>query len=325
MINYKTAALTIAAARSVIEEIENLPQNLTARLVIIDNASNDGSAEQIEDWINEQTPKDHVKLVQSDANTGFSGGHNQGMLNGAANFFLILNSDALLRRGFLMAALETAKTAPSAGIVAPQLEYQDGTVQISKFRFFSPISEFIRGSETGMITNLFKRWDVPLGIEPKNSCIDWVSFACVLLRGRMVEEIGLMDDGYFLYFEDAEYCLRAKRAGWSIVQSDARAVHFRGGSGPVKKLQSEKKRMPKYYYASRTRFLYQAYGRVGLLAANVLWLVGRAVATSRRFFGKAVPPTNHKEFQDIWINFQKPLGPSLAPRPEVRSAARERG
>ena len=72
---------------------------------------------------------------------------------------------------------------------------------------------------------------------PDPAEIGWASFACILLRGEMVSAIGPMDEGYFLYFEDAEYCLRARRAGWRVAYvPEARVVHFRGGSGPVKAL-----------------------------------------------------------------------------------------
>ena len=113
----------------------------------------------------------------------------------------------------------------------------------------------------------------------------------LLLSGAMVRALGPMDEGYFLYFEDAEYCWRARKAGWRILPVlAARAVHHRGGSGPVKTFAAAKKRMPAYYYASRTRFFRQAYGRAGPIAANLLWCLGRAIANLRALAGRKVPP-----------------------------------
>jgi GT2 family glycosyltransferase len=124
-----------------------------------------------------------------------------------------------------------------------------------------------------------------------------------------------MDDGYFLYFEDTEYCLRAARAGWSVAYvPQARAVHFRGGSGPVKAMAAAKKRLPAYFYASRSRFLYQAHGTAGLWLANLAWLSGRGLAQLRRLAGKPVPPSNAAEARDIWINSLSPLGDRRANR-----------
>jgi hypothetical protein len=155
---------------------------------------------------------------------------------------------------------------------------------------------------------------VPLGPDPDPEEIDWASFACILLNGAMVREIGPMDEGYFLYFEDAEYCLRARRAGWRVLRCpEAVAVHFRGGSGPVKSLAARKKRLPAYYYSSRTRFLYQAHGRAGLWAANILWVLGRGIAEMRRIIGRKEINFCEAEARDIWTNVRTPLGPRHAP------------
>jgi hypothetical protein len=130
----------------------------------------------------------------------------------------------------------------------------------------------------------------------------------------MVRALGPMDEGYFLYFEDVEYCLRGQRAGWRVHHApEAVAVHFRGGSGPVKSLAAARKRLPGYYYASRTRFLYQAHGKAGLLAANLMCYLGRAIANLTRLFGRRIKPMPDRELTDIWINFSRPLGPRLAP------------
>lgn len=310
IINFRTAELTLNCVRSVLADIGELD----AQIVVVDNASGDGSAEEIATWIATQPDGTPVRLVRSDTNSGFSGGHNQGMAAVAADYYLILNSDAVLRPGFLARILETARAHPEAGLIAPQIETSDGDIQVNCFRFHSPWSELIRGAGSAPITHLFRRHVVALDPPVAQEQIEWASFACILLRGKMVQQIGPMDEGYFLYFEDAEYCLRAHRAGWSIRQeTGAVAVHFRGGSGPVKALEKARKRLPRYYYASRTRFLYQAHGRTGLLAANLLWIVGRTIARTRRLFGKAVPRAITSEAGDIWINALRPLGPRQAP------------
>ena len=231
-----------------------------------------------------------------------------------AQYYLVLNSDAELVPGFLALMLDAADAQPQAGFLAPKLVGEDGGTQVSCFRFATPCSEFIRSARTGIITKALRRYDVSLGADPDPSRIQWASFACILLRHKMVSQIGPMDEGYFLYFEDAEYCLRAQRAGWRVgYVPQARAVHFRGGSGPVKSLASAGKRMPAYFYASRTRFLTQAHGRLGLWAANLAWVAGRGVAQLRRLAGKPVNRLSKSEARDIWTNVTKPLGPRRAP------------
>lgn len=312
IINFRTAELTLTCVRSVLADLGGLD----VHVVVVDNASGDGSAEIIADWIAAQPADTPVTLVRSAVNSGFSGGHNQGMAAADARYYLVLNSDAVLRPDFLAAIHDAAERAPQAGLVAPRLEGEDGTPQVSMFRFHGPQSEFVRGAATGPISRLFRGYTVALDPDPAPDQIEWASFACILLRGDMVRAIGPMDEGYFLYFEDAEYCLRARRAGWRIVHAPAAiAVHYRGGSGPVKKLQGARKRLPRYYYSSRTRFLYQAHGRAGLYAANIAWHLGRSIAAVRALVGKPVPPANEGEARDIWTNAGDPLGPSHAPVP----------
>ena len=308
IINFRTADMTLDCVRSVLADIGDLDVEVR----VVDNRSDDGSTERIADWIAAQPAGTPVRLIRSETNSGFSGGHNQGMA-AAADYYLVLNSDTKLRAGCLGALLAAAEADPQAGLIAPRLEYEDGRVQESCFRFPSPASEFIRGANTGPVTSLLHRWTTQLGIDPDPHRIEWASFACILLDARMTREIGPMDEGYFLYFEDAEYCLRARRAGWRIRRCpEARVVHFRGGSAPVKSLARARKRLPDYYYKSRTRFFFQAYGHAGLWAANLLWCAGRVIALTRRLMGRH-DIVKAAEGRDIWINVLQPLGGSPGP------------
>lgn len=311
IINYCTEDMTRDCVVSVQEALKEHP---SAHIVIVDNLSPDDSAKALKEWIDQTPMPVPVTFVQSDTNSGFSGGHNQGMAAVDGRYYLILNSDAVVRPDFFDEILAVADANPKAGLIAPKIIYDDGEVQDSSFRFASPGSELIASANSGPVTKLLKRYDISLGPDPKEEDIDWVSFACVLLRKEMVAEIGPMDEGYFLYFEDAEYCLRAKRAGWGVKRAPlAKLVHFRGGSGPVKSLQKAKKRLPKYYYSSRTRFLYQAHGWLGLWSANLLWYLGRVLANARRLAGKQVPQVATSQGKDLWVNATNPLGPRYAP------------
>lgn len=305
IINYRTGDLTLQCVASVLADFAE--SGVAGHVVVVDNASGDGSDQQIADWIADR-PQAPVTLVRSATNSGFSGGHNQGIAACKAPFYLVLNSDAVLRTGFCAAILSAARAQTETGLFAPRIEYDDGEQQISCFRVPSPASELIRGAATGPVTHALMRWNVPLTMPP-GAPIGWASFACILLRAQMIDQVGPMDEGYFLYFEDTDYCLRARRAGWRIAYvPQARAVHFRGGSAPVKALARARKRLPRYYYASRSRLLYRAHGWAGLLAANLLWHLGRGVAATRRLLGKPVPAPVEAEARDIWTNFLRPLG-----------------
>ena len=307
IINYRTGAMTCRAAASALDALED---RADAALVIVDNASGDGSAEEIADWLAARGDA-RARLVRSPTNTGFSGGHNQTFAAlPDATAYLLLNSDAILRAGFF-APLEAAMTAyPRAGLIAPRLEWEDGTPQESAFRFHGALSEMNRAAATGPLSRLLARHIVALPLPPDPEAIEWASFACILARGEMVREIGPMDEGYFLYFEDAEYALRARRAGWRTIQvPDAVAVHYRGGSGPVKAQEAAKKRLPPYYWRARTRFMRQAHGPLGPTLANLGWIAGRAVAQARRVTGRGVPRVTEAEWRDIWMGWRNPLTP----------------
>ena len=310
IINYRTGEMTIAAVQSVRNTLSDAP----ARIVVVDNASGDGSADQIAEWM-ETLNDPRLSLVRSQTNSGFSGGHNQGMAAApGADFYLILNSDALLRADFFPPLLAAAEAEPKVGLIAPQLEWEDETPQISTFRFAGPASEMMRAAQTGPLTKLLKRHVHAIENPPDPAEIEWASFACILLRGEMVRALGPMDEGYFLYFEDSEYGLRARRAGWGVrYVPTARAVHFRGGSSSVKKQAAAKRRVPAYFWRSRTRFLRQAHGPLGPLWANLAWIAGRGVAWLRVFTGRTVPQTSHMEWRDIWRGFLSPLKPDRAP------------
>jgi GT2 family glycosyltransferase len=305
IINYKTAGLTIGCANSVLADLGPVD----GLVVIVDNFSNDGSVQELQTWAAAHPQKARIRIIASPTNTGFSGGHNQAIAAAQSAFVLVLNSDAEVRPGFFAAIMAATARDEKAGLFAPGLEHDDGNLHTSCFRFHTPLSEFERGAANRHVTKMLGNHTVPLAIPPDPGEIQWASFACILLRSRMIRELGQMDEGYFLYFEDVEYCWRARQAGWRIAYvPEARAVHFRGGSGPVKDLQKAKKRLPPYYYASRTRLLYQQYGWMGLVASNLLWHLGRGVANARLLIGRAVPPSNEAQYRDIWTNVLSPLG-----------------
>lgn len=300
IINYRTPELTLDCLRSVID----CKDEAILSIVVIDNASGDGSATIIEAWIAAHPSSIPVTLIQSDLNLGFAGGHNRVMRTHPADHYLLLNSDTVLRADALRHLLDAADTHPSAGLLAPRLEDPDGTGQISCFRPHTPMSELIRGAASGPVTRFLARYDLPLGLTPDPDAIGWVSFACVLIRHEVIKQLNGLDDNFFLYYEDAEFCHRATKAGWQIVYvPDARVVHFRGGSGPVKKLSRAAKRLPSYYYFSRTRYYTKLYGRAGLAFANCCWGLGRLIALSRWLIRKPVPKAGEFEWRDIWIGF----------------------
>jgi len=303
IINYKTPQLVIDCLVSLHGQVD--PS--TARVILVDNLSPDNSVEILKKWLAANDDQKVVQLIEAKANAGFSAGNNVGMCAADAEYYLLLNSDTIVRPGAIAILLETADRNPGAGLVSPRLEWPDAGPQQSCFRYLTPVSEFIDAAKTGPVTALFKDYVVAMPVSETMVNPQWTSFACVLVRGDVVRQIGLMDEGFFMYFEDVEYCRRARAAGWEIIHNPkAHVVHLRGGSSPVKQRVMERKRVPRYYYVSRTRYFYLSYGWLGLMLANLFWSLGRSISKIRELVGQREAAVPARQWLDIWTNWRHP-------------------
>jgi len=296
VLNYRTPRLVLDCLETLLPQLD--PARDVA--VVVDNASGDGSADAIGRAISERGWKG-VRLVEAERNAGFAAGNNVGIRAATAGAYLLLNSDTLVRPGAVARLLETLEANPGAGIVSPRLEWPDGTPQISCFRLHNPWSELIYAAGTGPIRKLLERWDVPLSVSDAPCDVPWTTFAAVMIRAAVLDEVGLLDEGFFMYYEDEDYCRRVGRAGWRVrYEPAARIVHLRGGTSPVKALGAERKRRPRYYYTARSRCFRKAYGPLGLFAANVLYSVGRAIAWGRERMSDKEWHAVERELLDVW-------------------------
>jgi N-acetylglucosaminyl-diphospho-decaprenol L-rhamnosyltransferase len=312
IVNFRTPGFIIDCLATVLPELDGLD----SRVVVVDNNSADDSAEIIQAWLVQHDVAGHVHFVQSENNSGFASGNNIGIKFCNAQYYLLLNSDTLIRPNAIRKILETAMNFPEAGLISPRLEWKDGTGQESCFQLPTPVSELISASQTGLIARLFSRYIVAWPLQTKIARPEWTSFACVLVRDEVFQQVGLLDDGYFMYFEDVEFCHRARKAGWEIVHNpDAQVVHLRGGSSPVKEQTRLKRRVAKYFYESRTRYFYQTCGRLGLTSANLLWWAGRIVSGTRQLWGRSDKAVIEKQWLDIWTNWRNPLQHYTSPKP----------
>ena len=313
IINYRTPKLTIDCLASLKNEIDEGKDIV----LVVDNASGDDSIEQIEQAI-VKNQWSFVRVIPSSINGGFSAGNNIGIKAVKADAYLLLNSDTVVRPGAIKSLLEAMESHPEAGLIGPRLEWSDETPQISCFRYRSPISELINAAGSGPVTKLLKKYDVPLPVSDKPIKPQWTSFACVLIRHEVVEQIGLMDEGYFMYFDDIDYCRKARNAGWEILHvPEARVVHLRGGSSSVKADLAARRRPKLYYYASRTRYFTIFYGYIGFWLANICWLVGRSISLAREILKNKKPHTCECEARDIWHNWYNPIEPYLSTKEQV--------
>lgn len=312
IVNFRTPKFVIDCLTTLLPELDGID----GRVVVVDNHSSDDSPEIIRAWLTQHDVAGKVLFVQSKHNSGFADGNNIGIKSCNARYYLLLNSDTLIRPGAIRIILDTAMRFPEAGLISPRLEWPDGAGQESCFRFLTPLSELIAAAQTGLIARWLSRYIVAWPVQTQIARPQWTSFACVLVRNEVFQQVGLLDDGYFMYFEDVEFCHRARKAGWEIVHNpEARVVHLRGGSSPVKKQTQLKKRVPRYFYESRTRYFYQTFGWLGLISANLLWWAGRIISGTRQLLGRSDKAAIEGQWLDIWTNWRNPLKHYTLPKP----------
>jgi len=307
---YRAADLTIDCLHTLAPEIESAPGT---KVFICENGTGEASARKIADAIEREGWQEWAHLEVITDNCGFTGGNNVILRQLMAwptppPYIILLNADTLVRPGALRGLLEAAEARPDAGIIGPTIEYPDGRPQNSFYRYANPMSEFLRAACTGPLTRLFHRYDLQIDRPDEPIEVDWVSFDCAIIRSEVFAQVGLLDEGFFLYFDDPDFCRRAARSGWKIVHwPGPRVAHLLGQSNPTESNKREHKRRPRYYYQARTRFLAKYYGRSGLFLANILWHLGRCISLTRRVFGHKGGRVCKAEAIDIWTNFWRPM------------------
>lgn len=299
IINYKTPGLIKSGLESLSLELNHE----TDKVVVVDNASKDGSVEALSEFILYKKWNNWVTLVPSSVNGGFSAGNNIGINAFNADYYLLLNSDAWVRPGAVGSMLNAMFQRSTIGIIGPRLEWENSEQQVSCFYNATAWTVLLNVAKTGILTKflqLFGVYEIAIPTTKKVSSPEWISFACVLVRGQLIKDIGLMDDGFFMYMEDIDYCRRTREAGWDILfLEDARVVHLNNGYSNSEGI----KRLPQYFYQSRSRYFIKYYGRLGLLATNILWYLGRSLSMSREYIQGKERSIPIDAYKDIWTGF----------------------
>lgn len=297
IVNYKTADMTRDCVSSLAPQLDPARD----RIVIVDNDSGQEEFTRLSSGIGTLGLGSLVTLMALKTNGGFSAGNNEGIKSADSEFYLLTNSDTLFRPGAVQALLAGAASSPKAGIIGPRLEWLDGVAQVSCFRFHRPVSEIIHSANSGPVTRMFPNHEIPVFPVESVSFPGWISFACVLVRKNVFEKVGFLDDGFFMYYEDEDFCRRTRNAGFEIMNwPDARVVHLQGKSSEVNERSSAGKRLPDYVYHSRSRYYRKHFGTPGWLFANLFWIAGRFVSLARQCFSKFPCPVPRGEFLGIW-------------------------
>lgn len=225
IVNYKSTSLLIKCIDSVYKALGRIK----ARIYVEDNGSDDDVKRII-------TFFPEVVLTQNATNLGFAKAVNKAIRKGLASYIVILNPDTVMLDGFFDSVISYMETNPDVGVLGPKILNGDGTVQGSARRFPTALTGIF--GRNSLLTrffpnNPFTRANVLTsrsdGRNPME--VDWVSGACMVARRKAVEEVGLLDERFFMYWEDADWCRRMREKGWKVVYfPSALVVHYVGVS-----------------------------------------------------------------------------------------------
>lgn len=301
-VSFRSARLMIDCLRSL--EKERSTPGVNLRAVVVDNASGDFPV--LSQAVVENGWQEWVGLVLAPRNGGFAYGNNLGIQqalgSGAADYLLLLNPDTQVRPGAIASLLGFLRGRPDVAIAGTSFENLDGTAWPIAFRFPSVGTEFCAALALGFVTRLLGDRTVAMRMSPVAQQVDWVSGAAMMIRPQVVRAIGGLDENYFLYFEETDFCFRARQAGFATWYfPESRVMHIMGQSTDVvTETWSEPKRLPAHWFESRRRYFASTLGTQAAMAADLLVLLAYPIGYLKRMLlGRARTSIPHY-LRDLW-------------------------
>ena len=287
IVNYRTPELTVKAVGSLREETKSLAPSC---VYVVDNASADGSAALLTQAIEQEGWRDWVVLIEAASNGGFGYGINLAVRRALAakeppDYFYVLNPDALVEPGSLARMVAFLDRHPEAGLAGSHIRGTDGRTLVSAFRFPSLLGEIENAASLGPVTWLLRGHAVSLP-SPLSDCeVDWISGTSMLIRRSTFETVGLFDEEFFLYFEEVDFCRRARKAGiQSYFVADASITHIGGASTGM---MDETRAMPSYWFESRHRYFRKHHSAAYAAACDLARVLGMLIWHAKeRMFGR---------------------------------------
>jgi N-acetylglucosaminyl-diphospho-decaprenol L-rhamnosyltransferase len=280
-VNYNTGHLfdrlfsTLAAARG----------NLKIQTVVVDNSSQDNLALIL------RCKYPSVELIENTVNLGFGRANNQAVSRMRGRYLLLLNTDAFVSPDTLVKTLSFMEQNPRCGILGVKLVGEDGSLQPSCRYFPTPWNVFLAANGLGRFFPGTRLVDDMSWDHSENRECDWVPGCFYLVRRQVIDEIGLFDPRFFLYYEEVDHCRRAQQAGWKVTYyADTEVVHIGGESAKtVSKLTSAGRQVARLQIESELLYFRKHYGLPGLIASISLTACGALLAVLKDAFRPAKP------------------------------------
>jgi len=284
IVTYKTAELAIDCLRSI--DAERRDADLIITATVVDNSSEDFDA--IKQAIDLNGWSDWVQVACPPKNGGFAYGNNFGVKlatkTGTPDYIHLLNPDTVVRKGAIASLVQFLETHRTVGIAGSSFENLDGSDWPFAFRFPTIFSEIEEGLQFSLASKLLGRWIVARSMKRSAERVDWVPGASMMIRASAFDALGGLDERYFLYFEETDFCFRANQHGfqtWYVPQS--RVMHIAGQSTKVTERDVKVRRLPPYWFESRRRFFVTSYGLPYAIITDVFAVIARSLGAVKRF------------------------------------------
>jgi GT2 family glycosyltransferase len=252
IVSYNTREMTLDCLRALFDGL----QGLEAEVWVVDNASKDNSVEAI------RAAFPSVQIIENPRNAGFGAANNLALARARGKYLLLLNSDAFPKPGALPALARYLEEHPEVGVVGPRLLNADGSLQVSCWKFPSPLRAWFEALGLAAafpdhpIFGDYFRW-----AHDSERRVDFVIGACLALRREVYEQVGGFDEDFFLYSEETDWQKRIAGAGWPIVfLPSAEVTHLGGASG------TEKPGLNRHFYEGLDRYTAKHFGPRGLVS-----------------------------------------------------------
>jgi N-acetylglucosaminyl-diphospho-decaprenol L-rhamnosyltransferase len=227
IVNWNVKYLLRDCLRSLFDACQSASK-LDTEIIVVDSASTDGSPQMV------RVEFPQVRLIASDENLGYAGGNNTGANAATGRYIFLLNPDTIVQSDALTQMVNYMDAHPEVGALGPQLLWPDGSVQSSRRRFPTLGSLFWESTLLGQWfprNRHARRYHVADHPSDQIQKVDWVVGAAILLRRKAWCQVGPIEEDFFMYFEETDWCHRAAEAGWEThYLPDARIIHYEGKS-----------------------------------------------------------------------------------------------
>ncbi|WP_417585078.1 glycosyltransferase family 2 protein [Nitrincola sp.] len=280
IVNYNAGELLAGNLQRILESVSS---QLAVHIFIVDNQSTDASRQVLAAKLQEPQLSGSVTLIEAERNGGFAYGNNQGIKSALASafnpdYFYLLNPDAYTLPGAIDELIAVSCEFQDKCLLGSTLHDESLIARCAAFRLPGLISEFQRGAHLGVIDRLFPKAVVAMPPQQQPFKCDWVSGAGFFFSKKVQEKIGLMDEAYFLYYEEVDFMRHAGQCGIPVLSvPNSKIVHIAGVSTQIVGGKSNTKPMPVYWYQSWHRFFYKNHSAIYAFLCGMAWVLGRMV------------------------------------------------